>query len=493
MEYDFPLENIIDDIIIEDEREFYLNDDEIDEFIDNALQLMDDIIDENPTIISDTSFFEIFDEEIREQLYQPFENDDLFYTCEENEDDIEFLINYCYMMFFSILYTQRIETDEFVYIKDDNKIQETETQIEFLKNIKQPKQRTPEWYQFRQNHITASNAYKVFENETVRNQIIYEKCTAYVNESDLKIQSESFFQNETVSVVVPTPTQNVNVNSPLHWGQKYEPISVLIYEKKYNTTITDFGCIEHPEYSFLAASPDGINTDKMSPYYGFMLEIKNPVSREIDGNPKKEYWIQCQLQMECCGLDNCHFLETKFFEYGNREEFNQDGDYLHSVDGKDKGVILYLSKNGQPYYFYKPLDMEENEFDVWGEKIIDENEDKMFVRYIYWKLDILSCIWLKRNKRWFSGNIGEIENTWSVIDKERKLGEFKHRAPNRRIISLPDNKDEPDNLQNGLLSLNLNIDLNVVENLGFGMKKKKMEQTTNHSSNSMNMVIKLDF
>ena len=92
MEYDFPLENIIDDIIIEDEREFYLNDDEIDEFIDNALQLMDDIIDENPTIISDTSFFEIFDEEIREQLYQPFENDDLFYTCEENEEDIEFLI-----------------------------------------------------------------------------------------------------------------------------------------------------------------------------------------------------------------------------------------------------------------------------------------------------------------------------------------------------------------------------------------------------------------
>ena len=29
-----------------------------------------------------------------------------------------------------------------------------------------------------------------------------------------------------------------------------------------------------------------------------MLEIKNPVSREITGIPKEEYWIQMQLQME---------------------------------------------------------------------------------------------------------------------------------------------------------------------------------------------------
>ena len=32
----------------------------------------------------------------------------------------------------------------------------------------------------------------------------------------------------------------VNVNTPLHWGQKYEPLSVLIYEDKFNTKVEDF-------------------------------------------------------------------------------------------------------------------------------------------------------------------------------------------------------------------------------------------------------------
>ena len=45
----------------------------------------------------------------------------------------------------------------------------------------------------------------------------------------------------------------VNVDSPLHWGQKYEPLSVLIYESMYNTTVDDFGCIQHDKYKFLGA------------------------------------------------------------------------------------------------------------------------------------------------------------------------------------------------------------------------------------------------
>ena len=45
-----------------------------------------------------------------------------------------------------------------------------------------------------------------------------------------------------------------------------------------------------------------------------MLEIKNIVNREINGIPKKEYWIQMQLQMEVCDLGECDFLETRFKE-----------------------------------------------------------------------------------------------------------------------------------------------------------------------------------
>ena len=60
----------------------------------------------------------------------------------------------------------------------------------------------------------------------------------------------------------------------------------------------EFGCIEHDTYPFLKASPDGINIAPKNKLYGRMLEIKNPTTRKITGTPKKEYWIQMQLQMQ---------------------------------------------------------------------------------------------------------------------------------------------------------------------------------------------------
>ena len=78
-------------------------------------------------------------------------------------------------------------------------------------------QRTEEWYLFRHNLITASNAYKVFESQSTINQLIYEKCQPLkTNSNDDKFST-------------------VNVNSTFHWGQKYEPLSVQIYEYIYNT------------------------------------------------------------------------------------------------------------------------------------------------------------------------------------------------------------------------------------------------------------------
>ena len=124
-----------------------------------------------------------------------------------------------------------------------------------------------------------------------------------------------------------------NTNSPLHWGQKYEPVSILYYESIYSTKVDEFGC-SHSKYSFIAASPDGIICDQSSNLFGRMLEIKNVVSREITGIPKMEYWIQMQLQMEVCDLNECDFLETKFVEYSSQEE------YLLDDETKYKGIIL---------------------------------------------------------------------------------------------------------------------------------------------------------
>jgi len=199
--------------------------------------------------------------------------------------------------------------------------------------------------------------------------------------------------------------------------------------------VGDFGCIQHDTYHFIGASPDGINIDPRSPMYGRMLEIKNPVSREIDGVPKKEYWVQMQQQMEVCDLDECDFLETKFIEYVNEDEFNKDGEFAETADGNMKGIIMYFSnKYGNPVYKYKPLDIDNaDDFLVWEEQQMDENEDTMtWIKNIYWKLDQISCVLVQRNQKWFHDNVGAMKELWEIVEKERQTG-FSHREPKKRV------------------------------------------------------------
>ena len=244
----------------------------------------------------------------------------------------------------------------------------------------------------------------------------------------------------------------VNTNTTLHWGQKYEPLSVKIYEHTYNTKIEDFGCIQHETYMFLGASPDGINADTESKRYGRMLEIKNIVNREINGIPKKEYWIQMQLQMEVCDLDECDFLETKFTEYPDYSSYVSDTvDELYedeagiefqnmslSKDNKNKGLIIYFhTKEGKPFYLYNPLDIiHPVDITEWLENTVDYYQYNPEFKYtymktIYWKLEHVSCVLVCRNRQWFKDNISSLEELWTTIEKERVSG-YDHRAPNRK-------------------------------------------------------------
>jgi len=277
-------------------------------------------------------------------------------------------------------------------------------QIEKLSQIKQPEQRTPEWYTFRNSLITASSCYKVFGSEKLQKQFIKEKC----------------YPSEMFSFV--------SVDSPLHWGQKYEPLSVVFYEEKYYTKVKEFGCIRHEKYSFLGASPDGINVDIHSERYGRMLEIKNVVSRDITGIPKNEYWIQMQIQMEVCNLDICDFLETKFFEYSDLYSAEEDGNFLRSSLSEEinKGVIIQFGHpkdNFKPCYIYKPLKMDKEQFDDWYDTLYDRyiEDGYTWVRNIYWRLDIFHNTIVHRDKKWFEEHLPLIRNFWDRIEKEKLL------------------------------------------------------------------------
>ena len=86
-------------------------------------------------------------------------------------------------------------------------------------------------------------------------------------------------------------------NKFTEWGIKYEEIATKIYEIDYNTKVIEFGLIQHPQLSFIGASPDGITQD------GIMLEIKCPYSRVINGKPSKKYYSQIQGQLESLHMD----------------------------------------------------------------------------------------------------------------------------------------------------------------------------------------------
>jgi hypothetical protein len=169
-----------------------------------------------------------------------------------------------------------------------------------------------------------------------------------------------------------------------------------------------------------------------------MLEIKNVVSREIDSIPKKEYWIQMQLQMETCDLDECDFLETKFVEYPSEKEFIEDDhtdvDTISVLDPElSKGVIMYFSKDGKPIYIHKPLNMTMEIFDLWSQYKIYEQSllEITWVKNIYWKVEEFSCVLVLRNRIWFKDNVDTLQEIWNTIEKERITG-YEHRAPKKR-------------------------------------------------------------
>lgn len=279
--------------------------------------------------------------------------------------------------------------------------------INYIRNVPQPQQRTDEWYQFRHNLLTASSIWKVFGSESTVNSLIYDKCKPF----------ELF--------------KSPSLESPLHWGQKYEPVSIQIYENIYNTQIEDFGCIKHITYPFIGASPDGINVKPDNERYGRMLEIKNVVNREINGIPKMEYWIQMQVQMETCNLNECDFLETKFLEYYNYDDFISDGDFKLTSDNKMKGIILLFNNNGDTFYEYPPIQIDEEEYNKWEKEIFEKNKNFEWIRTIYWKLEKLSNVLVLRNKLWFEHAVQKFKEVWDIIINERENG-YEHRAPKKR-------------------------------------------------------------
>ena len=366
--------------------------------IEDMLLHLDAHICANPLAFSAPDFHDV----VRDVLHEYFEGMHAFEFSTTMDLEADALCRFCEALYFRYVNPPR-ECDG-TFIRKPPNVPVIDKKLAHIRGKPQPDQRTPEWYKFRHNLLTASNAWKAFESQACMNQLIYEKCKPLVQCGQER--------------------EYVNTASPMHWGQKYEPVSRMIYEHLYKTKVADFGCLQHDVHSFLGASPDGINVDPASQRYGRMLEIKNIVNRDITGIPKKEYWIQMQLQMETADLNECDFLETQFSEEGD------DDDPRDPPKALMTGTMIYFMKDGKPHYEYEPID---SKSEAWFDDAMERNQAHMWMKTIHWRLEKMSCVLVLRNKLWFQHAIQVLADLWQTVENERTnpLG-HEHRAPKRR-------------------------------------------------------------
>ena len=379
------------------------NDSDIDDFKESVSYFIDDWINSNVKLFKEYDFEQIMYESIYTLITSNYGMIayDLGFDIEGHIFDAMEIYFYKNHSFRSYAGTTIVK------IPNKKKIKKLLKEYE---NVEQPEQQTEAWYKFRREGLSASDIWKALDTQSAQNNLIYSKCKP---------------------IDISKKTNTVNIDSPFHNGHKYEPLSIMHYEYDFNTKVGEFGCKAHTEYPFLRASPDGINIDENSNLYGRLVEVKNPTTRKLSGTPKKDYWIQMQIQMEVWDLDECDFLETVFKEYENEEEFKKDGDsFTRREDGKRKGIIVQFYHEEKPHYEYPPVDCTEKEFNDWYDNIMEQNSHMSWISNKYWYLEDYSCVLVPRNKSWFKAVYPDFKKLWNTVLKERETG-YEHRKPKK--------------------------------------------------------------
>ena len=398
--------NVTDDETLNVIQIYDLNNDDICDFKEFICELIEQYINQNILNIMSPYFNKNIIEEVIKEIQASYAS----IIDVSNKEQLNLILNECIFIYFNLITKLPRSFKNSINDALDKKV--ITKQINILRKIPQPDQNTPEWFEFRWNRLTASSAYKTFGTPASYNSLIYSKCKP----------------------IDPCKYSNVNITSATHHGHKYEDVSVQFYELLFDTKIEEFGCIADDTYDFIGASPDGINVKKNNNKYGYLLEIKNPVSRKLTGIPKLDYWVQMQQQMYVTKLPYCDFLETIIKDYDNEDAFLQDGTFIETKDKKIKGIIVCFNDGEKPIYKYPPLKLTKKRFDAWYDKIMEENKHLTWVNNTYWYMQEYSCITVPFNKKWFDAAIPKFKVLWDTIIKERIEG-YEHRKPKKKSKS----------------------------------------------------------
>ena len=393
-----PLTDVTDDFVVESDG---LTDADRDSLIETCACLIADFIEQNPLVMAKPDYSAI----VRDGVINLLEETVSGCSGIVADEELQLIYQMASYVVFTTVLPRRSYRKTFVR-KHKTPTDVIAAKLDDIRSRPQSEQCTPQWYTDRWNRLSGSNAWKAFGSQAQVNSLIFEKCKP--------IEVEKF--------------QSVNTESSLHHGKRFEPVSTQYYEYVYGAKVEEFGCVPHKEHSFLGASPDGIVVNEECPRYGRMLEIKNVTTRKINGIPKEDYWTQMQIQMEVCDLNECDFLETEIYTYPGVAEFEADGTFQRSNDGKMKGVIAQYQVDGKPYYEYAPFQCSQEEFDAWEEAICEKHANHTWISNIYYRIDTASCVLVLRNKRWMKAATDVLRDIWAQVLHDRENG-YAHRQP----------------------------------------------------------------
>jgi putative phage-type endonuclease len=266
--------------------------------------------------------------------------------------------------------------------------------IKKLQKLPKIEQKSEEWYNMRNNLITASDfAQALGEGKFGSIEDILKK--------KVRPGEDSFAKN----------------NPFFAWGNMFEPVANDIYSALHkNVKMYEFGLIKHPTLEFFGASPDGISD------MGIMLEIKCPYKRKIEFGQEvpKQYYYQIQGQLEVCGLNECDYFECQFQLYNTRTTFenNINDDLIKGV------IIVSLNNESVKSFKYSPLVMgkfqkDNNNLDIIN-NWIEVNTCDNTIDIKYWFLQEYNLKRVFLDKTFVDSKLKELEKFWQRVLYYRK-------------------------------------------------------------------------
>lgn len=244
-------------------------------------------------------------------------------------------------------------------------------------------QRTDAWHARRSTMLTASEISKAKSTATAssRRELIVSKLT-------------------------PRSGGSGGVAS-LDWGTQFEEVAKELVEQS-GIGIKDLACVVHPDYDFLGASPDGLLLGS-GERHGRLIEIKCPISREVDpGAPIPDsYYDQVQLQLACTGLQDCEYSEFKFVKQSFAEWLASSAQKsCFAVHTETRAVV------------YKKI----SDTRTIQEWMISFMEDRLDWDLVYWSLKSRKDMLIHKDQEWFSSNLPSFRSVWQEILQYRTSG-----------------------------------------------------------------------